>query len=89
MSTNLLFELMISTGGTLYMVLFSGLIAMFFGLPLGVLLFTTRQTDLVSMPIFNKSLSLTVNIARSIPFIILMLAIIPNTRFLIGTLDRQ
>lgn len=85
MSTNLLFELLISTGETLYMVLISGLLAMLFGLPLGILLFSTRQTNLLPMPLLNKSLSILVNMARSIPFIILMLAIIPVTRFLVGT----
>lgn len=85
MSTNLLFELMISTSETLYMVLISGLLAMVFGLPLGVLLFSTRQTNLLPMPFLNKSLSLIVNMARSIPFIILMLAVIPVTRLIVGT----
>jgi D-methionine transport system permease protein len=85
MSTNLLFELMISTGETLYMVLVSGLLAMFFGFPLGILLFSTRQPNLLPLPLLNKSLSLIVNMARSIPFIILMLAIIPVTRFIVGT----
>lgn len=85
MSTNLLFELMVSTGETVYMVLVSGLLAMLFGLPLGVLLFSTRQNNLLPMPLLNKGLSLVVNMARSIPFIILMLAIIPVTRFIVGT----
>ena len=82
---NLLFELLTSTGETLYMVFFSGLLAMLLGLPLGVLLFSTRQTNLLPMPLLNKSLSLIINMARSIPFIILMLAIIPFTRLLVGT----
>lgn len=85
MSTSLLFELILSTGETLYMVLVSGLLAMLFGLPLGVLLFSTRQANLLPWPLLNKSLSLIINMARSIPFIILMLAIIPVTRFIVGT----
>lgn len=85
MSTSLLFELILSTGETLYMVSVSGLLAMLFGLPLGVLLFSTRQANLLPWPLFNKSLSLIINMARSIPFIILMLAIIPVTRFIVGT----
>jgi len=52
---------------------------------LGVLLFSTRQINLLPMPLLNKSLSLAVNMMRSIPFIILMLAMIPLTRFLVGT----
>lgn len=85
MSTSLLFELILSTGETLYMVLVSGLLAMLFGLPLGVLLFSTRQANLLPWPLLNKSLSLIINMARSIPFIILMLAIIPVTRLIVGT----
>lgn len=85
MSTNLLFELLAATGETLYMVLASGLLALLLGLPLGVLLFSTRQANLLPMPLLNKSLSLIVNMTRSIPFIILMLAIIPFTRLLVGT----
>jgi D-methionine transport system permease protein len=85
MSTNLLFELLTATGETLAMVFISGLLAMLLGLPLGVLLFSTRQPNLLRMPFLNKSLSLIVNMARSIPFIILMLAIIPFTRLLVGT----
>ncbi|MFZ0219553.1 MAG: methionine ABC transporter permease [Candidatus Aquirickettsiella sp.] len=85
MSMNLLFELLTSTWETIYMVLVSGILAMLLGLPLGVLLFSTRQANLLPMPLLNKILSLMVNMARSIPFIILMLAIIPFTRLLIGT----
>lgn len=83
---NLLFELFNATFETLYMVLVSGVLALLLGLPLGILLFTTCQTtNLLPMPLLHKSLSLIVNIMRSIPFIILMLAIIPLTRFLVGT----
>lgn len=86
MSTNLLLvELLTSTWETLYMVFASGLLAMLLGLPLGILLFSTRQTNLLPMPLLNKSISLMVNIARSIPFIIVMLAVIPFTRLLVGT----
>lgn len=84
-SMNLLFELFSATFETLYMVLVSGVLALLLGLPLGVLLFSTRQINLLPMPLLNKSLSLIVNMMRSIPFIILMLAIIPLTRFLVGT----
>src|SRR5437016_1121654 len=85
MSMNLLFELMKGTGETLYMVLISGALAFIFGLPLGVLLFVTRSNKLLPHPLFNRCLAILVNIIRSIPFIILMLAIIPLTRWLVGT----
>jgi D-methionine transport system permease protein len=85
MSTDLLFELIISTGQTFYMVLVSGALAFVAGLPLGILLFVTRANQLLPHPLLNKSLATFVNVTRSIPFIILMLAIIPLTRLLLGT----
>ena len=85
MSTDLLFELLRSTGETLYMVLASGALAFIVGLPLGVLLFITRPHKLLPHPLLNQCLAILINITRSIPFIILMLAIIPLTRLLVGT----
>lgn len=81
----LLFELIYATGETLYMVLLSGTMAFIFGLPLGILLFVTRPNQLLKHPLLHRSLAMLVNITRSIPFIILMLAIIPLTRLLVGT----
>lgn len=85
MSTNLLFELFRSTWETLYMVFVSGILAFLMGLPLGIILFCTRQPNLLAKPLLNKSLAILINMLRSIPFIILMLAIIPLTRLLVGT----
>jgi D-methionine transport system permease protein len=85
MSTDLLFELLTSTGETLYMVFVSGILALLMGLPLGIILFCTRQPNLLASPLLNKSLAIIINMLRSIPFIILMLAIIPLTRLLVGT----
>ena len=85
MSMELLFELLTATWQTLYMVAASGALAFVVGLPLGILLFVTRSNQLLSHPWLNKCLSMLVNVTRSIPFIILMLAIIPLTRLLVGT----
>ena len=85
MSTDLLFELTTSTGQTFYMVGVSGILAFLAGLPLGVLLFITRVNQLWPLPWLNKCLAMIVNATRSVPFIILMLAIIPLTRLLVGT----
>ncbi len=85
MSMDLLFELLTATGKTLYMVLASGILALLIGLPLGIILFCTRQPNLLPRPLLNKSLAIIINMLRSIPFIILMLAIIPLTRLLVGT----
>jgi D-methionine transport system permease protein len=55
------------------------------GLPLGVLLFLTGKNQLHAMPKLYGSLSLVVNVLRSIPFIILMIVLMPVTYFLVGT----
>ncbi len=70
---------------TLLMVLVSCFFAVLFGLPLGVLLFTTRRHRILSSPLFNQLLGGVMNIIRSIPFIILMVAITPLTRWIVGS----
>jgi len=85
MSTALFYELLYSTWQTVYMVFMSGFIAFAVGIPLGVILLITRQNSLVPHKFSNQSLGMIVNIIRSIPFIILMVAIIPFTRLIVGT----
>ena len=70
---------------TVYMVSISMLIASLIGIPLGILLVVTEKNNILSCPIVNRPLSFIINIIRSIPFIILMVAIIPFTRILAGT----
>ncbi len=72
-------------GQTLLMVSVSSLIAVIAGIPLGVFLLITRKGHLFGKPSINWLLAGIVNIIRSIPFIILMVAIIPLTRFITGT----
>lgn len=74
-----------ATGDTLYMVVLSGLLTVLIGLPLGVWLFATRHPALLPHRLVNGVLSLIVNIGRSLPFIILLIAVIPFTRLLMGT----
>lgn len=70
---------------TIQMVAFSLLFSAIIGLPLGVLLVVTRKGQLLeNLPVFNV-LNVIINIFRSIPFIILMVAIIPLTRVIVGT----
>jgi D-methionine transport system permease protein len=85
MSNEIFNLLLLATGQTLYMVLVSGTLAILFGLPLGVLLFTTRKHGILSNELGNRSLGMLVNGVRSIPFIILLVALIPLTRLLVGT----
>lgn len=74
-----------SIGQTLYMVSVAGLIGTAIGLPLGVFLATSRQGELFAAPWINSVLGLVVNAARSTPFIILVVAIVPLTRLIAGT----
>lgn len=70
---------------TLYMVFLSSALATLFGLPLGVILFLTRPKQMLSNTLAHQCLGWTVNITRSFPFIILLVAIIPFTRLIVGT----
>lgn len=70
---------------TLYMVLISGLISGVLGLALGLALYTTRPGRFLACPPAFLIISAIVNIGRSIPFIILMVAIVPFTRLIAGT----
>jgi D-methionine transport system permease protein len=85
MSQLLTSSLLLSLWQTLEMVIISGLVALLFGIPLGVALYVTEEGKLLPQRTSNKILGIVVNIGRSIPFIILMVAIIPFTRFVIGT----
>lgn len=67
------------------MVVASTLIAALFGLPLGLALACTSPGHILENRVINKLLGAIVNVGRSIPFIILMVAIIPFTRWLVGT----
>ncbi|WP_417829068.1 methionine ABC transporter permease [Thalassospira sp.] len=74
-----------ATGETLYMVAVSISIATAFGLPLGVLLATSGRGELFEALWFQRVFGPLVNATRSVPFIILAVAIIPFTRFVVGT----
>lgn len=70
---------------TLYMVLSATILAVVVGCPLGVILTITDHGHLKDNPILHKIIGLFVNIGRSFPFAILMIALIPLTRTLVGT----
>ena len=72
------------TAETLYMTGMSTLLAYVFGLPLGILVIITRKDGLAPQKILNSILEWIVNIGRSIPFLILMVALIPFTRLVVG-----
>lgn len=85
MSQEILKLLIDSLGQTVYMVAISTLIAALIGIPLGVTLVATSKGHILEKPAFNKTLGSIVNATRSVPFIILMVAIIPFTRIIAGT----
>lgn len=70
---------------TLYMVAVSGGLSFSLGIPLGVLLYVSREGRIMENRMANILLGSLVNAGRSVPFIILMVAIIPLTRLLTGT----
>lgn len=81
-----IFELVgISTLQTLQMVFFSTLFAVIIGFPLGILLFITSSTGIMPKPLFYMVLSRIIDVLRSFPFVILMIVLLPFTRFVLGT----
>ena len=85
MSADMLPLLTKALGETVYMVVVSMLVASLIGIPLGVLLATTAKGQILECMPLNRAIGAVVNALRSIPFIILMVAIIPFTRFIVGT----
>lgn len=83
MSYPMVYDLFNATADTLYMVSISTLLAVVFGLPLGTWLYASACIK--PNPKIHKLISMLINISRSIPFIILLVAIIPLTRLLVGT----
>lgn len=70
---------------TLYMTLFSTLMAYVLGLPIGILLNISGKNGLKPMKAVNTVLGAIVNVVRSVPFIILLITLLPFTLWLIGT----
>ncbi|WP_259049875.1 methionine ABC transporter permease [Klebsiella sp. BIGb0407] len=70
---------------TLYMVALAALFTLLIGLPLGVLLFITRREGVLPAPRVNQLLGSIINVGRSLPFIVLLIALIPFTRIIVGT----
>ncbi|HFK5581078.1 methionine ABC transporter permease MetI [Elizabethkingia anophelis] len=70
---------------TIFMTIVSGFFGFLLGLPLGIVLFLTRKGQLLENNFYNRFLSVLVNVFRSIPFIILIVWMIPFTRVLVGT----
>ncbi|WP_413725834.1 methionine ABC transporter permease [Sodalis sp. RH16] len=70
---------------TLYMVVLATLFTVLIGLPLGVVLFISRRGGVLPLPRLHGILGAIINIGRSLPFVVLLVALIPFTRLIIGT----
>ncbi|EGR2183452.1 ABC transporter permease [Vibrio parahaemolyticus] len=93
MSFNTIFEwlslnsklLLGATWETIYMVTVAGVVGFAVGIPLGVILHITKKGGLLENTRLNGILGAVVNVGRSVPFLVLMVAIIPVTKMLVGT----
>lgn len=85
MSDSLVDLLLKGTWETIVMTFVSGFFGFLIGLPTGILLFLTRKNQILEQKVLNSTLSVVVNIFRSIPFIILIVWMIPFTRAIVGT----
>lgn len=85
MSEAMISLLIKGTWETIVMTFLSGLFGFILGLPTGVLLFLTRKGQLMENAWLNRLVSIIVNIFRAIPFIILIVWMIPFTRMIVGT----
>ncbi len=74
-----------ATGETIYMVLLALVVSIIFGVPLGVYLWNSGPTGLRPSAGANQVVGTIVNVVRSLPFVILMVLLLPVTRFVVGT----
>lgn len=70
---------------TLYMTIVSTAFAYLFGIPIGVVLYITDKKGICHNRLINFIVGVTVNMIRSVPFLILLVAILPFTRWIVGT----
>ncbi|MGL4685551.1 MAG: methionine ABC transporter permease [Commensalibacter sp.] len=85
LSTYELNQFYVSTIETIEMTVACGFFTLVIGLPLALILVATAPDGLKPMPVVHRVLGFIINIFRSIPFIILLVALIPFTRFIMGT----
>lgn len=78
-------QLLTAFGDTLYMVAISLVFSALIGLPLGILLVITRKGHILENKWVFNVLNPIINILRSVPFIILLVAVIPLTRMIVGS----
>ena len=69
---------------TIYMVFLSSALSYVIGIPLGIALVVTDREGISPVPLFNKVLGLIINLLRSVPFMILLIMVLPITKFIVG-----
>ncbi|MCD7992279.1 MAG: ABC transporter permease [Clostridia bacterium] len=69
---------------TIYMVFLSSALSYVIGIPLGIALVVTDKEGISPVPLFNKVLGLIINLLRSVPFIILLIMVLPITKLIVG-----
>lgn len=70
---------------TVYMVFFSSLFSIIIGLVIGIVLYVTDKGNILENSYINKIVGTIVNIGRSVPFVIMMIAVFPLSKFIVGT----
>ncbi|WP_317366305.1 methionine ABC transporter permease [uncultured Tyzzerella sp.] len=70
---------------TLYMVFFSSLFSVILGIFFGIVLYVTEKDGILENKVLNRILGIIINIGRSVPFVILMIAVFPLSKFIVGT----
>ena len=79
-------EFLFATWETIYVTILSTLFAIILGLPLGILLVVGEKNGVLPLPkAFMKILGTVINLLRSVPFLILMIMVVPLTRLIVGT----
>ena len=78
--------MILSIQETLFMTFFSLLIAVVLGFGLGIILYVTKDDGLYPNKMINRILDFIVNLLRAVPFIILIIILLPVTIFLVGTM---
>ncbi|MEG1743653.1 MAG: methionine ABC transporter permease [Clostridia bacterium] len=78
-------EIAVGLWESFYMTILSTLFAYIIGLPLGIFMVVSDKGGIMPMPILNKILGIVINILRSVPFIILLVFLLPFTRVIVGT----
>lgn len=78
-------QMVIAAGQTVYMLFWGLVLGSLLGIPLGILLTITRKGGILQNKVVYTLINYTINIVRSVPYIILLVAIMPLTKIIVGT----